>query len=200
MKFKEFLKEENQTPLEKFVDQYSIDAYDDDHHLITKIDDLLNADRSGLNFDVISLSLGLDKSTATKFDPPIGRNDWGNLREFGLLSGPKSSVGERHVIDDFSKMPNVEMWILSNVDVKSLKDITEAKHLKKITIHVATFDCGLLSLLKLPNLDTIDLYSFVGDDDVYDALAIVSDHLESRDIVECMDALIEKGLKKYAKL
>jgi hypothetical protein len=198
MKFKEFLKEENQTPFEKFIDQYSVDAYDDNYHLISTVDDLLNADKSGINSNIILLSLDVNKSAPVKFDPPVGPNDWKNLEQFGLVGGQRSP--EPHVIEDFTKMPDVRTLSVSRVEVKSLKGITNLKRLKTLEIYTASFDCGLVSLLKAPNLNSIILDNYVGDDDLHEALSIISAHLDSRDIAECMDALMEKGLKKYAKL
>jgi hypothetical protein len=62
---------------------------------------------------------------------------------------------------------------------------------------------GVLCLLKHPNLKKIFFPSSMAPERANDslrALYIVSKHLESKDVSECMDELIEAGLKEYAKL
>jgi hypothetical protein len=92
--------------------------------------------------------------------------------------------------------------------VNSLKPLLALDSVENLTLSVAIFypdywNTGVLALLKMPHLKVINLLtkpSSGPSKDLYKALKIVQKHLEAKDISECMDELMEAGLKEYAKL
>lgn len=62
---------------------------------------------------------------------------------------------------------------------------------------------GVLGLLKHPKLKEIQFFSGMTPDHAnksLQALHIVAKHMKSKDVTECMDELMEAGLKEFAKL
>lgn len=200
MKFKEFLKEAEKSALEKFLEPYGIDAVDDNRHIIESMEELLDATGEKIRFDITSLHLLNDHGGSKIFNPPIGSDDWVNLRDFGFIGGHNDQL---HIIEDFSKMPNVATLSFSATEIKSFAKGNHLSEVKYLDFRfVEKVECGLLSMFKMPNLHGLELKDLDGaNEELMKALEIVNKHLEGeRDLTECMDELIEAGLKKYAKL
>jgi hypothetical protein len=130
------------------------------------------------------------------------KKDWWTTSNFGcsVFAANPASI----TIDDFKNFPDCAyLNILKRVSISSFEGI-ESNKTKQLIIHEgAIIDCGLLRLLKMPNLETLKFetgsMSMVTDNKkLRDAIHILNQHLKS--VPDCMDALIEAGLKEYAKL
>jgi hypothetical protein len=105
--------------------------------------------------------------------------------------------------DGFPK--TITRLYLGNTGVNSITEL--AKNVNRLNTLILVGDTefsGLLSALKIPGLTH---FSFEGTRDssklsekLQKAVEIVHRHLQTKDIAECMDELIEAGLKEYAKL
>jgi hypothetical protein len=59
----------------------------------------------------------------------------------------------------------------------------------------------MLTILKAPALEKVWINADAKiDPRAFAAFRILNNHLESKNIADCMDELIEAGLKEYAKL
>lgn len=129
---------------------------------------------------------------------PIPDDEWGIILDIDSSNG---IVYKDCVVNDPSLLCLVEhdstQLKFKRATINSLKFPANAP-LSQITFGKDnTLNCGLLSLLKITKLKYL-----VGNwsSDLGKALEIVRDHLRAdRDVAECMDDLIEAGLKEYAK-
>jgi hypothetical protein len=119
-------------------------------------------------------------------------------------------------IDDFSTLPACTQSIAFMGDeftckVNSLKGLEHLKELESFYIDseaAVEFRCGLMSLFRLPKFKYISQSSSIKNHNrkSLSALQIIEPYLHGRsgkmkgDVAECMDELIEAGLKEYAKL
>jgi hypothetical protein len=99
-----------------------------------------------------------------------------------------------------SMIPNVPKLVFIGCHISSFnlskQDFSKVEELDFFSHTNIT--CGLLSLLKLPKLKTMMISNMGGP--VRQALEIVYKHIEHKNIPECMDELIDAGLKDFAKL
>jgi hypothetical protein len=105
--------------------------------------------------------------------------------------------------------PNSRELELRHCYVKSLAGIEQLTNLKRIYWTYSGNDApfGVLRLFKVPNLTEIKTIYHVDPKDIRKgeygqyALEIVNKHLKGdRSVADCMDELMEAGLKEYAKL
>jgi hypothetical protein len=98
-------------------------------------------------------------------------------------------------------LPNVHMLTLSSCKFKSFKlNPMQLNEVTDISFRLDTeITSGLLGILKLPKLKSI-FNDHLDSAKLKTALDIIKKHLGTKDISECMDELIEAGLKEYAKL
>jgi hypothetical protein len=114
-------------------------------------------------------------------------------------------AGNNLVFEDWS--PSLFPMVTLDLDcvtIKSFRGIEHSpiKHLSFIQYRDAKepfkFECGLLGLLKFKGR----LHGTIEDNDVFNrAIEIINERREAGnlDIADCMDELIEKGCKEYAK-
>jgi hypothetical protein len=102
---------------------------------------------------------------------------------------------------DETWLPNVKEYAFGDCELTSLKldphrfsNLTHLRFINGTKIHG-----GLMSFLTLPKLQSVTANRFLEDERLFKALEIVNKHLEHRDVPECMDELMEAGLKEYAK-
>jgi hypothetical protein len=134
--------------------------------------------------------------------PPISGDQWeeGDLHEY------LSVEIENFVLDDWKLIPapTVALEFKAAGCVKTFKGINEAlPDLESIHFGVNMQpikpDVGMLNLLKnksLRHIVTLGIHS----DEFTKVVSIVNKHLKSKDVADCMDELIEAGLKDWAKM
>jgi hypothetical protein len=106
-------------------------------------------------------------------------------------------------IHNFNDFPNVNWIVTDRVRIRSLEGIDKLTNLRAIDFDDDKFTGGLLRLLKIPKLKKFTWYmtATTHNSKLHQALKIVEKHFRNdKDIAECMDELIEAGLKEYAKL
>jgi hypothetical protein len=141
------------------------------------------------------------------WDPPIGPHDWAGNPEFFDLRGLEfhPTHGETVVkLPSFEKIPvSAREVFLKGVEIKSFVGLKALSGIKLISIIDCDVRCGVLRLLK-DTAGPLELHLVAPKNDKGGhALSIVKKYLENRssgDIADCMDELIEAGLKEYAKL
>jgi hypothetical protein len=110
-----------------------------------------------------------------------------------------------------SKLVNMSVKSISlsgSPKVNSLKPLLALDSVEELTFSTAIYypdawKTGVLTLLKMPHLKKIKLLGQPSSDSskaLRAALDIVQKHLTEKDISECMDELMEAGLKEYARL
>jgi hypothetical protein len=112
------------------------------------------------------------------------------------------------LVENMLSAPNARGIELRHCYVKSLAGIEKLSNLKRLFWTYSGSDApfGVLGLLKLPNLIEIKFTFQMDPNDIREgeeaqvALEIVNKHLKDKNVAECMDELIEAGLKEYAKL
>jgi hypothetical protein len=137
-----------------------------------------------------------------KFDPPMPTSWWPDLRDFSITIhwGGKTVWS---IIPNFQKMPNSETILLSSIEIESFKGIEKLSRLKSLEFGdgVCRIKSGMLTILKAPALEKVWINADAKiDPRAFAAFRILNNHLESKNIADCMDELIEAGLKEYAKL
>jgi hypothetical protein len=102
-------------------------------------------------------------------------------------------------IEDFTEFPDIDFLALESCMVKSFKGIDKLSNLKRIEIDFRiNVDGGILSLLKYHG---VLLASEIQNERTEKAFGILMRHFDgNKNIPDCMDELIEAGLKEYAKL
>jgi hypothetical protein len=102
---------------------------------------------------------------------------------------------------DETWLPNVKEYAFGDCELTSLKldphkfsNLTHLRFINGTKIHG-----GLMSFFTLPKLRSVTANRFLEDEKLFKAIEIVNKHLEHRDVPECMDELMEAGLKQYAK-
>jgi hypothetical protein len=136
------------------------------------------------------------------FNPPMPTSWWPDFRDFSITT-EWGNARASSIIPDFQKMPNSETILLSGISIESFKGIEKLSRFESLEIGSGKCEikCGLLTLLKSPTLDKVWVDSEVKmNPDLFAAIRIVNNHLKSKDVADCMDELIEAGLKEYAKL
>jgi hypothetical protein len=206
MKFKDFLKED---VTEQDIKEF--EKFTKDFHVQTVIDwisyetDPKFSDRKDIN-EIIHDPELMSKVTNLQIFP-------GRIREFywpkclkdfsgAILLNSEHPEDPGMIVKSFDDFPTSSHRIgFSRVVFEGTRGIERLTQLKDIYFRVfCQFNnCGLLWLLK-SKAKQIDL--FVNRDESFSAaFKIVKKHFDGdRDIVECMDELIEAGLKEYAKL
>jgi hypothetical protein len=112
---------------------------------------------------------------------------------------------ENYTLNDLTRIGNgVQFLSIDSCDVKSLKGASNLKHLKELTFNEKVFTesnaFGMLSLLKAPKIYRVYIHPTSVDDKWSKLIEIINSHLKTKDIADCMDALIDAGFKEYAKL
>jgi hypothetical protein len=111
-----------------------------------------------------------------------------------------NNEGDGIIITNFKNLPYAKKFEFGDVEIKSFEGINKNEQLRELNFADAKCHCGLLSLLKVKSLESIFTWSGV-DKNLSKAFDIIKKNLdEGRDIADCMDELIEAGLKEYAKL
>ena len=202
MKIKDILKESGKSPeIEKWCNSQGFRLGQKDQHGRTlldvrKIDGFLDDD-GNLDPSIDDIKM-LPKIGGIKFEWPI---KCGKL--FRLELDGHEIDRDAYVIDNFRNFPDVITLDIGGASViESFDGIQDIHGLEKliITRFVKINDTKLLRLLKHPTLK--EIYNLPRDNlsHAQKALMIISKHIESKDIADCMDELIEAGLKEYAKL
>lgn len=108
------------------------------------------------------------------------------------------------VIDDFSEMFDCENLRIRGCDVKSFKGVESLNKLKILHLRIpdAGIDCGLLRLIKCKGLTYVNISSSRAktESKCEHLTEIINKHLETHNVPECQQDLIEAGLQEYAKL
>lgn len=190
------------SPLEKWLDTYHIEAMSEDDHPYREAQYIVGTGGPAREkFSDWITFLGIaSKSGPRVFDPPIGPNDWNNIAAFEFNGAGTGQI--KHIINDFTKIPNLAALTFSACNIKSLKGIDKLNHVRKIWLHDVKLEGGLLRLLKMPNLEMFNLTRLSTDEKTERALDILEKHInsEERDVPECQQELIEAGLQEFAKL
>jgi hypothetical protein len=153
------------------------------------------------------------KTQNEPFDPPFGPNHYTSdaVRSVCLLG---------FKIENLSKVPPLELLLLEDADVKSLKNGQRIDRLMFLNSKIESFDSiadleveiiqlagtnkleltGVLKLLKNVHLKKIIVNDSETHSELGKVMGIVDDHLEDKNIPECMDALINAGFKDFAKM
>lgn len=130
---------------------------------------------------------------------PFG--DLHDIRTFaaGDIWGPL----DQFVFKNFNDFPNgASRYAIGGV-VDSFAGIEKLTSMTSMIVHIKHTDSGLLRLLKIPNLKTLQIgneQSSGQDKNLVKALKIVMKHLEHKDLIKCQDDLIDAGFEEYAKL
>lgn len=110
---------------------------------------------------------------------------------------------ENYTFDNFEDLPNVKKLAFRDCTFKSLKGIENKSILRVIQFGAKDpedmFDCGVLRLLKAPDLQNCTSLSG-GDPKMGKLCSIIDDHFQHRDMVEAQSDLIDAGLEEFAKL
>lgn len=141
------------------------------------------------------------------WDPPIDSHSWAGDPEFFDLRGLEfhPTHGSTWMeLPSFKKIPaSAREIFLKDLEIKSFDGLKGLPNIKKISIIECDVSCGVLRLLK-DTTQLVELHIVADDNDKGgQALKIVKKYLENRkigDVADCMDELIEAGLKEYAKL
>jgi hypothetical protein len=119
----------------------------------------------------------------------------------GGISIDRGTENKMMIVNDFQDFPDVD-YLGLNCIVKSFKGIEKLKRCKTLELDFfLKFDGGILSLLKFDgNIHGIAEGEFQ-DEKVDKAMKILGRHINgNKNIADCMDELMEAGLKEYAKL
>jgi RNA recognition motif-containing protein len=201
MKLQELLQEDLQSQeIQKWLGDWSISSF--------RILDEVSLNKSNINeifndktLKVVDGLESIDLYTNTinsTFSWPFAKYFPSNMEL--SIQGSSNKPG---IIENFKDFPDVHnLFILRYIDIKSLDGFENTKITFLNLEHLKTdIECGLLRLLKSKHLQIVKPPKF-GGEDLKHALTIVDKHLSGGDgnIPDCMDELIEAGLKKYAKL
>jgi len=195
MRFKQYLKEAvSNKEMNEWFRQYEVEAYINHTRMVQSYhyiyDNGIQDDISDIYFSTISGD--------TTWNPPIRSDEWGKITTFQFLK----NTG-RQTVTSFESIPNVKSLYFDDTTIKSLKGVDNLSEVNFIGIGSwVKFECGLLRLLKMPNLRRLDLSNFLGDQPLEDALEIVKKHVEDgeHDIVACQTELMDANIEEYAKL
>jgi hypothetical protein len=201
MKFKDYLqedKESNQRKIDEWLKDWSITAFQFNDEVS------VNGENIDQIFDIASLRLlsGLEgpdinaRHNAT-FIWPFDKNT-PNGTEWSI----QGTDGKTAIIENFKSFPEARhLSLIRNVQVLSFEGIENVKLFELNLRYLQTnIECGLIRLLKNKTLQSIAGPNIADLHELKAAIQIVDKHLDTRDIFDCMDELIEAGLKKYAKL
>lgn len=97
-------------------------------------------------------------------------------------------------------LPNCREMFFTGSALSGFSDIKKLTNLETIGFDFSTITGGLLGLLKLPKLATIENYVEEKDPTAFKALNIIKKHLKDKDLLACQDELIDADLEEYAKL
>jgi hypothetical protein len=110
----------------------------------------------------------------------------------------------RTTVKDFQNVPDCRTVHLWDCKVDSFSGIEKLEGCRRLALSRRVNNhkpIGLLRLLKMPSLALVDFDRFIDDEQASLTMShIINKHLKDKDISECMDELIEAGLKEYAKL
>lgn len=121
-----------------------------------------------------------------------------NNTHFILELTGKPKENKRLTIESFKDFPKVGHLVLDGVTIKSLDGIENLSGQLYIEFWGdVEYDGGIMRLLKAGN---INFEVFMQDSDLQKALYTAEQYrINKGDIADCMDELIEMGLKRYAK-
>lgn len=90
------------------------------------------------------------------------------------------------------------------VTLENIEFYPEMQTITGIKFNIRDFSSGLLSLLKLKNLQRISSNLIIPADEefrplIIKAINIVHNHLKEKNILACQEELMDNGLKQYAK-
>jgi hypothetical protein len=142
-------------------------------------------------FEELELDFGNDH-----FSSPLESSAW-NKADFGM-------VIKHAKIEGLDNIPNLEYLAFEYCTFYDLDD-EFADDLSRIhQIHLGTgikFECGLIRFIKSKKFSNLKELRVTGNSELKKACDIINRHLKSgRDVTDCIDELIEAGLKQYAKL
>jgi hypothetical protein len=108
--------------------------------------------------------------------------------------------GDGIIVTNFKNLPHAREFDFGDVEIKSFEGVNENDKLVGLNFNNVKCQCGLLRLLKVKSLEKISVWGSA-DKNLAKAIGIIRKNLdEGRDLPDCMDELIEAGLKEYAKL
>jgi hypothetical protein len=203
MKLDEIKKSEPESALAKEYRAFFTE-WTDEHPKIVK--SIVNNDGTANNSE-IEAGIGFTRSDGGIHHLvfPMKKSWW---TTHGYGSAISASNGTTIIVDDFKEFPDCEFLNLwKGVEILSFEGIEN-----NIITEIGLYDgihirCGLLRILKMPHLKIFKMHADGGafdakplDKKLAQAVEIVRKHLKTKDISECMDELIEAGLKEYAKL
>lgn len=126
------------------------------------------------------------------------------IRGDDWIIGDKGTVGMSFYSGtnmDESWLPNVKELCFGDCDFTSLKldphKFSKLTHLR--LINGTTVKGGLMSLFTLPKFQDISANRFLQDENLFKAIQIINHHLKDKNAAECIDELMEAGLKEYAR-
>jgi hypothetical protein len=187
----------------KWASDYEILAQDTDDagYDNSQLDLIFDFETLKIQPNIVALDL-IPKS-GVKISWPFSKDVYGSLElTFGMVNG-RNTDGIA-VLPSFNELPNTN-YILFHMPaiIKSLDGIEHLSKLRyfKVAGGATDFDDKrFLRFFKAKNLKYLEASDAGKENEIGKALAIVQKHLKEKDIAECMDELIEAGLKEYAKL
>jgi hypothetical protein len=206
MKFKTFLKEQNAS--EQDIKEF--EKFTKDFHVRTTVDwisyesDPEYHDRRDIN-ELIHDQALMDKVTHFQIAPNLSREFyWPNcLKDYAgqLLLDQRHPDDPGMIVNSFDDFPvNVKKVEFTRVMFNGTKGIEKLNQLKEIYFRTECYfnNCGLLWILK-SKVNRLELHS-KRPCEFLNAFEIVKKHFDGdRDVAECMDELMEAGLKDYAR-
>jgi hypothetical protein len=232
MKFKEYLKETEESPVQKLVDNLNkkygwiaITTHDNQHFYYDSGRALGDPDDDD-DDENSPISMLFDETghVTTSFKHPesitIFARGEGNVNMAEDFPG-MIGADNFHIKSDtrkqfkFLTVKSFKNWIPAHKQlsinfgadpVTTLEGI-EKQPCEELFIDIQdeqSLKCGVLRLMKCPNLRYININviapSYDNDSDASKINDIINKHLPNKDLADCMDELIEAGLKEYAKL
>jgi hypothetical protein len=197
MKFKQFYESVQLTDetIKKFLNDFRFVLSSGHFSRETPIEKAVTAD--GISSDMNYITI-YSKSNVPEFYWPFPKHSPFEKITLNVF-GEENSM----VVKNFYDIPDTKILEIDRLVITSMNG-TGLQHLEELWLNFNTmkFECGLIGLLKLPKLQQINAVVGVKDDDnkLLEAMRIVRKHLASKNIAECMDELMEAGLKEYAKM
>jgi hypothetical protein len=207
MKFKQFLKESSSAEVLRWFSEYIRMIAPINGESISYKDFVdEGGDNTGFEFD-LGHSDGKDM-IETKgieeifidfahedFRIPLNSSAW-NKCGFGILI-------QNAKVHDFGSMPNVEYLAFEKTKIYSFDDANSDDLSRVGSIYFTSTDveCGMINLIKSKKFSSLREVTCNNSGDLKKACVIITRHLKfGRDVADCIDELIEAGLKQYAKL
>lgn len=186
------------------MDRKSIKAWADEYRIVNRHGDRADIVNEFGGFNDADENSTLHILTDKKdhvWNPPMHNNWWGA----GFINFANDFSYDRgnHVFENFEKLPNTLVLKFNQSKIKSLEGVEKLYGLHELNLSGdddSDISCGLLRLLKIPckiGKVHIDNPDFALGKKLTQALSIMKEHEDN--MPELIDALMEAGLKEYAK-